>query len=141
MAANVLILCTGNSCRSQMAEGLLRELGGDRFQAHSAGTQPAAEVHPLAVQVMAERGIDIGGQRPKDVKEFLGQMAVAYLIVVCDGANKSCPRVFPGMTERLYWPFDDPAQFVGTEMAKLEKFRAVRDQIESKLKQWLKELA
>jgi arsenate reductase len=120
-----------------MAEGLLRELAGNRFEVHSAGTQPAAEVHPLAVQVMAERGIDISHQRTKDVREFLGRMAVAYLVIVCDGADKSCPRVFPGMRARLFWPFDDPAQFVGTEQAKLEKFRAVRDQIGATLANWL----
>lgn len=141
MAANVLILCTGNSCRSQMAEGLLRELAGDKFQVHSAGTQPADAVHPLAVQVMAERGIDISDQRPQHIREFLGKMAVAYLIIVCDGANQSCPRIFPGMQERLFWPFDDPATFVGSPEATLEKFRAVRDQIETRLSQWLQELA
>lgn len=123
-----------------MAEGLLRELAGDRFKVHSAGTDPAAEVHPLAIQVMAERGIDISDQHPKEVSQFLGQIPVAYLIVVCDGANKSCPRVFPGMKQRLFWPFDDPAQFVGSEPVKLEKFRAVRDQIESKLTEWVKEV-
>ena len=128
---NVLFLCTGNSCRSQMAEGFLRRLGGDRFTAYRAGTEPAEQVHPLAVQAMAERDIDISGQHPKNVSEFLGRLAVRHLIIVCAGANEKCPRVFPGMMNRMFWPFDDPAAFEGTPVAKLEKFRTVRDQIEA----------
>jgi arsenate reductase (thioredoxin) len=108
---NILFLCTGNSCRSQMAEGFLRELASDRFDAFSAGTDPAKRVHPLAVEVMAEKGIDISGNRPTDVGEYLGRMAVRHLIIVCAGANERCPRVFPGMLNRLFWPFDDPAAF------------------------------
>jgi arsenate reductase len=136
---NVLFLCTGNSCRSQMAEGLLRELGGDRFNSHSAGTNPAEYVHPIAVEVMREKGIDIMAQRSKHVNEFLGRMPVAHLIVVCDGANESCPRIFPGMLNRHFWPFDDPAKFEGSPEATKEKFRAVRDEIEIRIKQWLEE--
>ncbi len=137
---NVLFLCTGNSCRSQMAEGFLRQLGGDRFTAHSAGTEPAERVHPLAIQVMAEKDIDISGQQPKNVGEFLGRLPVRHLVIVCDGANEKCPRIFPGMMNRLFWPFDDPAAFAGTPAATLEKFRAVRDQIEARIKNWLKEI-
>lgn len=135
----VLFLCTGNSCRSQMAEGLLRELGGDRFEALSAGTEPAERVHPLAVEVMAEKGIDISRQQPKNVGEYLGRIAVRHLFIVCDGANEKCPRIFPGMMNRLFCPFDDPAAFVGSPAATLEKFRDVRDQIEARIRQWLKE--
>jgi arsenate reductase len=133
----VLFLCTGNSCRSQMAEGLLRELAHDSFDVYSAGTDPAERVHPLAVEVMQERGIDISGQRPKHVKEFLGRLPVRDLIIVCSGADEACPRVFPGMLHRRLWPFDDPAAFAGSPEATRARFRAVRDEIEAKLKEWL----
>jgi arsenate reductase len=136
---NVLFLCTGNSCRSQMAEGFLRELGGDRFEAHSAGTEPAERVHPVAIEVMGEKGIDIGRAEPKNVGDFLGRLPVRHLIVVCDGADEKCPRVFPGMMNRMFWPFDDPAAFVGDAEAMVEEFRRVRDQIETRIKQWLRE--
>ena len=138
---SVLFLCTGNSCRSQMAEGFLREYAGDQFASHSAGTDPMERIHPLAVQVMAEKGIDISGKVPTDVGEYLGRLAVRYLIIVCQGANEKCPRIFPGMLNRLSWPFDDPATFEGTPAATLEKFRSVRDQIEARIRAWLAELA
>jgi arsenate reductase (thioredoxin) len=137
---NVLFLCTGNSCRSQMAEGFLREYGGDRFTALSAGTDPAERVHPLAIEVMAEKDVDISTQEPKNVTKYLGRLPVRHLIIVCDGANEKCPRVFPGMMNRLFWPFDDPARFVGSSDAALEKFRTVRDQIEARIKAWLEEM-
>ncbi len=111
---NILVLCTGNSCRSQIAEGYLKHYAGDRCSIHSAGTTPAERVHPVAVAVMAEDGIDISGGRPKGLTEFLGHMSVRYLIIVCGGAQESCPRIFPGVMHRLYWPFDDPAAFQGT---------------------------
>lgn len=133
----ILVLCTGNSCRSQMAEGYLQHLAADRFGVHSAGTEPKEQVHPLAVQVMREDGVDIGKQYPKSVKEFLGQMPVRYLVIVCGGANEACPRVWPGLQERLYWPFDDPAGFQGSEPATLAEFRRVRDQIKAKITDWL----
>jgi arsenate reductase len=136
---NVLFLCTGNSCRSQMAEGFLRELGGDRFTAVSAGTDPAERIHPLAVEVMGERGIDISQQEPTNVGKYLGRLAVRHLVIVCADANEKCPRIFPGMMNRHFWPFDDPATFVGSPEATLEKFRTVRDQIEARIKQWLSE--
>jgi arsenate reductase (thioredoxin) len=136
---SVLFLCTGNSCRSQMAEGFLREFDGDRFAAYSAGTDPVERVHPLAVEVMSEKGIDISQNEPKNVSQYLGRLPVRHLVIVCDGANEKCPRIFPGMTNRIFWPFDDPAAFIGSEAATLEKFRTVRDQIESRIKQWLKE--
>ena len=134
---NVLFLCTGNSCRSQMAEGFLRHLAVDRFDVFSAGTDPAERVHPLAVRVMSERGVDISTQRPKGVKEYLGKFPIRYLIIVCGGADESCPRIFPGVLNRLFWPFDDPAKLEGSDEAVLAGFRRVRDEIESKLRQWL----
>jgi arsenate reductase (thioredoxin) len=136
---NVLFLCTGNSCRSQMAEGFLRSLGGDRFTAISAGTEPAERIHPFAIEVMAEKGIGISHQEPKNVGQYLGRLAVRHLIIVCAGANENCPRIFPGMMNRMFWQFDDPAAFEGSPTATLEKFRTVRDQIATRIKQWLKE--
>jgi arsenate reductase len=140
MKKNILVLCTGNSCRSQIAEGFLRHFAGDRFESHSAGTEPKDEVHPLAVAAMSEIGIDISKQYPKDLKEFLGRMQVRYLIIVCSGADESCPRIFPGLSERLYWPFDDPAAFEGTPEATLAEFRRVRDEIKTRIVEWLNEL-
>jgi arsenate reductase len=122
-----------------MAEGFLREYAADCYTAYSAGTEPAERVHPLAIKVMAEKGIDISGQRPVNVGEYLGRLAVRHLIIVCDGANEKCPRIFPGMMNRMFWPFDDPAAYVGSQPATLEKFRAVRDQIEARINQWLEE--
>lgn len=139
MKQNILILCTGNSCRSQMAEGYFRQLAGDRFDVYSAGLSPKDRVHPLAVQVMAEDGVDISAQRPTDLSEYLGKMAVSYLIIVCSRADQSCPRVFPGMGQRLYWPFDDPDAFVGPEAATLDEFRRIRDQIKRQIRGWLAE--
>jgi arsenate reductase len=134
---NILVLCTGNSCRSQMAEGYLRHYAAGRFNAYSAGTDPKEEVHPLAVQVMAEEGIDLAGQRPKNLKEYLGRVGVRYLIIVCGEADKSCPRTWPGVLHRLYWPFDDPAAFAGTREETLDEFRRVRDEIKERILTWL----
>ena len=138
MKQNILVLCTGNSCRSQMAEGFLRQMAGDRFDVFSAGTDPRPEVHPLAVQVMGEAGVDISGQHPKDLKQYLGRLPVRHLIIVCSDADESCPRVFPGMTERIFWPFDDPAKFVGSPAETAAEFRRVRDQIGTRIREWLK---
>lgn len=134
---NILVLCTGNSCRSQMAEGFLRHHAGDRFNVVSAGTRPAERVHPLAVRVMAEAGVDIAGQKPTDVKEYLGRLPVRYLIIVCDSAHEECPRVFPGVMNRLFWPFDDPAALQGSESEVLAGFRRIRDEIRTKIVAWL----
>ena len=139
MKQNILILCTGNSCRSQVAEGYFRQLAGDRFNVYSAGLSPKDRVHPLAVKVMQEDGVDISAQRPTDLSEYLGKMAVSYLIIVCSRADQSCPRVFPGMGQRLYWPFDDPDAFVGSEAATLVEFRRIRDQIKRQIRGWLAE--
>jgi arsenate reductase len=126
----VLILCTGNSARSQMAEGLLRHDGGDRFEVFSAGVEPS-HVRRQAVEVMREVGIDISGQRSKSVDGFLGR-EFDYVITVCDNANQRCP-VFPGKTERIHWSFDDPAAAEGDEEARLAVFRRERDEIRDKL--------
>jgi len=138
MKQNILVLCTGNSCRSQIAEAYLRHLADEEFNVYSAGTEPKDEVHPVAVQVMHEVGIDISGQQPKGLKEFLGRLPVRYLIIVCRGANESCPRIFPGLSERLYWPFDDPARFEGGREETLAEFRRVRDEIRERVLEWLK---
>ncbi len=133
----ILVLCPGNSCRSQMAEGFLRHHAGDRFAVHSAGTEPSHEVHPLAVAVMAERGIDLSDQRPKSYREFLGRVPVQTVVIVCDGAAKACPSVWPGVMERLMWPTEDPATFVGGEEETRQKFRQVRDELEARVLAWL----
>lgn len=127
----VLILCTGNSARSQMAEGLLRDLAGDRFEVASAGVAPT-HVRPEAVTVMREIGIDISRHHSKSVDEFAGQQ-FDYVITVCDNANEQCP-VFPGKTERIHWSFDDPAAAEGDEHARLAVFRRVRDEILNQLR-------
>jgi arsenate reductase (thioredoxin) len=132
----VLILCTGNSARSQMAEGLLRRAGGGRFEVSSAGTRPAG-VRPEAVKALREVGVDISGHRSKSVEEFAGQ-AFDYVITVCDNARESCP-VFPEATERIHWSFDDPAAVEGDAATRLAAFRRVRDEIGERLRAWLNE--
>jgi arsenate reductase len=132
----VLILCTGNSCRSQMAEALLRKYQGNRFEVASAGTEPKPEVHPLAVRVMKEIGIDISRQHPKNISEFLGKVPVHHVLIVCDNANSSCPRVWPGSFSRTFMPFDDPAHAEGSEREVLAVFRRVRDEIDQAMRSW-----
>jgi len=124
----VLFLCTGNSCRSQMAEAFLRQLAGDQFEVFSAGLQPSA-IHPFTYQVMAEKGLDLAGQRSKSVDEYLGKVNFQYLITVCDDADKNCPTIWPGVVSRMHWSFEDTAKFDGSEEDKLNKVREVRDQI------------
>ena len=123
----LLILCTGNSCRSHLAEGLLRAAAGDLFDVQSAVSKPAGYVHPLAISVMAEIGIDISGHTSKPMTQFLGQ-PVETVITVCGNADQVCP-VYPGQMNRHHWPFDDPAHATGTEAEKLAVFRRVRDEI------------
>ena len=123
----VLILCTGNSARSQMAEGWLQHFGGDRFEVASAGTKPAERVNPLAVRAMAEVGIDLSAHYPKHLERFLGDQW-DYVITVCDSANEACP-FFPGGKKRVHWSFDDPAAAEGSEEERLGVFRRIRDQI------------
>ena len=134
MKARVLILCTGNSARSQMAEGLLRHLGnagGDRFEVESAGTRPS-RVRPEAIAVMRELGFDISGHRSKSVDEFAGQQ-FDYVLTVCDNARESCP-IYPGHANRLHHSFDDPAAVEGDEEERLAAFRRVRDEIRDYLR-------
>lgn len=130
----VLILCTGNSARSQMAEGLLRHLAGDRFDVESAGVSPT-DVRPEAIAVMREIGIDISRHRSKSVDEFSGQ-PFDYVITVCDNANEQCP-IFPATTTRIHWSFEDPAATEGDERTRRAVFRKVRDQILQRLRQFL----
>ncbi len=123
----VLILCTGNSCRSHLAEGILRAAAGDFLDVASAGSNPAGYVHPLAIQVMREIGMDISGHRSKHLNEFLDR-PVETVITVCGNADAACPT-FPGQVNRHHWPFDDPARAAGTDAEKLAVFRRVRDEI------------
>jgi arsenate reductase len=127
----VLFLCTHNSARSQMAEGLLRAWAGDRFEAFSAGVE-ATEVRPLAIRVMAEIGIDIGGQKSERLDTYLGQ-PFEYVITVCDEAREACPS-FPGAERQLHWSFDDPSAATGSEEARLAVFRRVRDEIGARIR-------
>lgn len=126
----VLFVCTHNSARSQMAEGLLRALGGDEFMAFSAGTE-ATHVRPLAIRAMAELGIDITGQESKTLDRYLGAPFDA-VVTVCDAANEACPY-FPGAARRLHWSFEDPAAARGDEEERLAVFRRVRDQIRARI--------
>src|ERR1051326_7392409 len=132
----ILIVCTGNSARSQMAEGLLRHEAGDRFDVYSAGTKPT-QVRPEAIAVMRELGIDISGQRSKSVDEFYGK-ALDYVITVCDNAKESCP-VLPGKTKRLHWSFEDPAAVEGPDEVRKAAFRRIRDQIHGRIMMFLGE--
>jgi arsenate reductase (thioredoxin) len=134
MKKRVLILCTGNSARSQMAEGLLRADAGDRFEVESAGTKPSL-VRPEAIEAMREIGIDLNGHRSKHVDEFNGQR-FDYVLTVCDNARESCP-VFLGEAEKRHHAFDDPAAMEGDWDVRLASFRQVRDQ----LRDWLREFA
>ncbi|HZC02369.1 MAG TPA: arsenate reductase ArsC [Gammaproteobacteria bacterium] len=131
---HVLILCTGNSARSQMAEGLLRQQGGNQFEVFSAGTEPS-RVNPLAVEAMREIGIDISNHRSKSVDEFIGQ-EFDYVITVCDKAKESCP-IFPGKAQRIHWSIDDPAAAEGDEAIRLAIFRRLRDEIRERLRSFL----
>jgi len=126
----VLFLCTHNSARSQMAEGLLRHLAGDRFEALSAGTE-ATHVRPLAIRAMGELGVDISGQESKTLDRYLRE-PFDYVITVCDDANEACP-FFPGAAERLHWSFEDPSKATGSEGERLEVFRGVRDRIRDRV--------
>ena len=130
----VLILCTGNSARSQMAEGLLRQMAGDEFESFSAGVAPTS-VRREAIEVLAEIGIDISNQRSKSVDEFLGQ-EFDFVITVCDNANEQCP-VFPGKTKRIHWSFADPAAVEGDHELRTAAFRTVRDQIAERLREFV----
>ena len=134
----ILILCTGNSARSQMTEGLMRAALPAGTEIFSAGTKPSL-VRPEAIAVMSEIGIDLSGHRSKSVDEFAGQ-EFDYVITVCDNANEVCP-LFPGKTRRLHWPFEDPAGVTGSAAERESAFRKVRDQIRARVCEWAPSIA
>jgi len=135
-AIRVLFLCTGNSCRSQMAEGLLRSRGGGRFEASSAGTSPKT-VHSLALRAMAELGIDVSSQVSESVDRYI-DANFDWVITVCDNAKQSCPT-FSGAARRLHWSFDDPAEAAGLEERRMEVFRGIRDEIDERIREFVAE--
>ncbi len=135
MAERVLILCTGNSARSQMAEGLLRAMGGERFEVESAGVRPSG-VRAEAIEAMREIGIDISHHRSKSVDEFVGQ-PFDYVITVCDHASEHCP-VFQAFTQRIHWSFEDPAAVEGPPEVRLAAFRRIRNEIRERLRGFLR---
>jgi arsenate reductase len=134
----VLFLCTGNSARSQMAEGLLCLHGRGQFDVHSAGLDPKA-IHPFTIQVMNEIGCDMSGHTSKSLSLFIGKENFDFLVTVCDHANESCP-VFPGVGSRLHWGFEDPAAYLGSDDDKLKIFRQIRDAIDIKILDWMTEM-
>jgi arsenate reductase len=133
----ILILCTGNSCRSQMAEGFLKSFDPD-LEVYSAGTNPASKVHPRAILVMSEIGIDISSGYPKTLEQFLDQ-SFDYVITVCDNAKEACPIFLGDVKEQLHIGFDDPAEATGTEEEILSEFRRVRDEIRSRFEEFYRE--
>ena len=135
----VLFLCTGNSARSQMAEGLLRALAGEHFDVFSAGTEPKGRILPEVQDVMREVGIDISSQRSKSVMEYMGKVNFGYVVTVCADAEENCPAVFLNMGTHEHWPFEDPAKFSGDEEQRIESTRRVLGQIEKRLRLWLGE--
>ena len=135
MTQRVLILCTGNSCRSQMAEALWESLGEGNWVSDSAGSKPSGYVHPLAIQAMQELDIDISGNASKSLDQFKDE-PFDLVVTVCDNAKESCP-VFLGAKDTLHWPFDDPADATGTDDEKMIVFRRVRDEIKDKIQTYL----
>lgn len=138
MKPKLLVLCTANSARSQMGEGLFRHELGQRFQVESAGAKPSF-VRPEAIAAMAEIGIDISGQRSKSTDEFLGQ-EFEYVVTVCDNAGRNCP-VFPGRANRIHWSLDDPAAVQGGEAERLAEFRRIRDDLHARIREFGKTLS
>ncbi len=134
MKKRVLILCTGNSCRSQMAEGYLRSLDSE-LEVYSAGTNPASQVHPKAIKVMNEVGIDLSARKPKSVDQYLNE-SFDYVITVCDRARETCPVFVGRVKHRLHFGFDDPAEAQGSEEEVLSKFRRVRDNIRTRFREF-----
>lgn len=135
MTKRVLFLCTHNSARSQMAEGMLRDRGGDRFEVFSAGTEQT-RVHPLAIEAMNEIGIDIASQTSKSLDRFIGEQW-DFVVTVCDRANEACP-LFSGGANRLHWSFDDPAAATGSETRQLAEFRRIRDEIDARIRAFVR---
>lgn len=123
-----------------MAEAICRHLGGDKFESLSAGLEPQAQIHPLAIKVMAEIGIDIAAQQPKSVKQFLGKESILVFVVLCSKEDESCPRIWPGISEtrRFHWPLDNPEELSGSEDELIPVLRSVRDQLLKKIHRWLK---
>jgi len=134
----ILVLCTGNSARSQMAEALFRKYGGDRYAVYSAGVEPKG-INPYTVRVMEEVGLSLAHHRSKDVREYLGKEHFAHVFTVCHHAEQNCPSVFLTMGTHDHWDLDDPAAQEGTDAQKLAKFRAVRNQIDERVRAWLQE--
>ena len=134
---SVLFLCSHNSARSQMAEYFLRKYAGEHFEVYSAGLE-VSTINPLTIKVMEEKGFDLSTQSPKPLKQWLGKKHFGIMISVCSSAEENCPTA-PGLGKRLYWPFEDPSSFEGTNEEKLQKFREVRDLIEQKILSWIKE--
>lgn len=135
----VLILCTGNSCRSQIAEAWWRKLGGDKWDAYSAGSNPTGFVHPMAVDVMREEGIDISSQSSKHVDKFIDQ-SFDLVVTVCGGARESCPHL-PGAKTVEHWPFDDPGAMGGDDTMIRSEFRRVRSELEQAVRRYLQRRA
>ena len=133
----VLFLCSRNSARSQMAEAILRREAGDRLEVVSAGLRPQA-IHPLTLRVLGEAGYDTSPLRSKDLGDFLGKISIHYAIIVCEAANAHCPKIHPFALNLLYWPFADPAAVVGTEKEKLSAFRRTLEEIEGRIRDWLR---
>jgi len=136
---NVLFLCTGNSARSQIAEALLRKYAGDDFEVYSAGLEPKG-INPYTIHVMDEAGIDVRSHTSDPIKKYMGQMHFRYVITVCSHADAQSPTPLWHLGEKLHWPFDDPATVEGTDEAKMARFREVRDQIDTQIQSWVKEL-
>jgi len=132
----VLFLCTGNSARSQMAEAFLRHYASEKFEAYSAGLEPRP-IRPEALAVMKELGIEMAGQHPKSLHDFMGKVHFSYLITMCQEAEDRCPTTFPGMGKREAWNIEDPATHDGSEDERMLQFRAARDAINSHMKEWL----
>jgi arsenate reductase len=133
----VLFLCTHNAARSQLAEALLRHRAGDRFRACSAGTEPT-DVHPMTRRVLDEIGVDTAGLQSKPLSRFLGHVKPRHAIIVCAQAAESCPRLFPFAVNVMQWPFDDPSRVQGSEELQLAAFRRTRDEIDARLREWLR---
>jgi len=138
MKPAVLFLCTGNSARSQMAEGLLRREAGEHFEAYSAGPSPSF-VNPLAIQVMNEAGINITSHRSKHLIEFQGMPQIQYVIVVCSETDKACPTSWAGIKKRLVWPIADPCRETEALNQKVQQFRRCRDELWDRIRRWVKE--
>ncbi len=132
----VLFICSGNSARSIMAEALLRHHAAERLEVHSAGMEPKG-VNPLSLRALEEIGVSTDALSSKSTMEFLGRTRVHTAIIVCDNAQQSCPRIQPFAGETLYWPFDDPAAALGSEMDRLAEFRRIRDEIDARIRGWL----